>query len=306
MKNKTSYLFGETSTYKKVVQKFKGSESIYDLFDSYSLQLDLLKYKLFGDDLENYGDIVIKGEHHSPTKINLDFLVNHLADTKLFQEIYINYIKQHKKSKWRTPTKNDIKIFLNLLITKTKSPINFFKMKNLPLIINNRFVKHHKKNTNKFNKLNSCNTSRITRLKISPKKEKSVLSFEKTSNLSEISKISISPPFTPRNKITKSNDSESQISKTKEGNNSIPKKINLSSTRNIFKPMNIIERLRYIKEKKEKMRKEDENFLLKKKLNVLEKNAKSNSVNFKTRISERNSQKAQFNRRFNFLISKYN
>ena len=304
MKNKTSYLFGEKSTIKKAIQKFKDSESMYNLFDSYFLQLDLLKYKLFGEDFENYGDIVIKGVHHSPRKINLDFLVNHLTDTKLFQEIYINYIKQHKKAKWKTPSKNDIKIFLNLLITKTKSPINFFKMKNMPLIINNRFVKMQDKKTNKYNKINF---SRNTCLKFSPK-EKSALSFEKTSNLSEMPpKISLSSPITPRSKIIKSNYSESQISKSnKDENNSIKKKKILSSTRNKFKEIYIFDKLKYIKDKKEKMRKDGEKLIIKKKLNLLEKNAKSNSVNFKTRIYERNSQKAQFTRRFKFLISKYN
>ena len=304
MKNKTTYLFGEKSTFKKAIRKFKDSESMYDLFDSYFLQLDLLKYKLFGEDFENFGDIIIKGQHHSPRKINLDFLVNHLTETKLFQEIYTNYIKQHKRKKWRTPSKNDIKIFLNLLITKTKSPINFYKMKNMPLIINNRFVKKPDKNANKFNK---TNFSRNTSLKFSPK-EKSFLSFEKTSNLSEIPpKISLSPPMTPRYKIIKSNNNESQISKfNKDENNSIPKKISLSPTRNKFKAINIFDKLKYIKDKKEKKRKDCEKFIIKKKLNFLEKKAKSNSVNFKTTLSERNSQKAQFNRRFKFFISKYN
>jgi len=304
MRNKTTYLFGEKSTYRKAIQKVKGSEAMYNLFDSYFLQLDLLKYKLFGDDFENYGDIIIKGQHHSPRKINLDFLVNHLTDTKLFQEIYINYIKQHKKAKWRTPSKNDIKIFLNLLITKTKSPINFFKMKNMPLIINNRFVKKQNNNNNKFNK---NNYSRNDRLKFSPK-EKSALSFEKTSNLSEMSqKISLSPTFTPRYKILKPNDSESLISKMpKDENNSIPKRINLSSTRNKFKTIHIFDKYRYIKEIKEKKRKDGEKLIIKKKLNFLERKAKSNSVNFKSKLFERNSQKAQFNRRFKFLISKYN
>ena len=304
MKNKTTYLFGEKSTFKKAIRKFKDSESMYDLFDSYFLQLDLLKYKLFGEDFENFGDIIIKGQHHSPRKINLDFLVNHLTETKLFQEIYTNYIKQHKRKKWRTPSKNDIKIFLNLLITKTKSPINFYKMKNMPLIINNRFVKKPDKNANKFNK---SNFSRNTSLKFSPK-EKSFLSFEKTSNLSEIPpKISFSPPMTPRYKIIKSNNNESQISKfNKDENNSIPKKISLSPTRNKFKAINIFDKLKYIKDKQEKKRKDCEKFIIKKKLNFLEKKAKSNSVNFKTTLSERNSQKAQFNRRFKFLISKYN
>lgn len=304
MKNKTTYLFGEKSTFKKAIRKFKDSESMYDLFDSYFLQLDLLKYKLFGEDFENFGDIIIKGQHHSPRKINLDFLVNHLTETKLFQEIYTNYIKQHKRKKWRTPSKNDIKIFLNLLITKTKSPINFYKMKNMPLIINNRFVKKPDKNANKFNK---TNFSRNTSLKFSPK-EKSFLSFEKTSNLSEIPpKISLSPPMTPRYKIIKSNNNENQISKfNKDENNSIPKKISLSPTRNKFKAINIFDKLKYIKDKQEKKRKDCEKFIIKKKLNFLEKKAKSNSVNFKTTLSERNSQKAQFNRRFKFLISKYN
>ena len=304
MKNKTTYLFGEKSTFKKAIRKFKDSESMYDLFDSYFLQLDLLKYKLFGEDFENFGDIIIKGQHHSPRKINLDFLVNHLTETKLFQEIYTNYIKQHKRKKWRTPSKNDIKIFLNLLFTKTKSPINFYKMKNMPLIINNRFVKKPDKNANKFNK---TNFSRNTSLKFSPK-EKSFLSFEKTSNLSEIPpKISLSPPMTPRYKIIKSNNNENQISKfNKDENNSIPKKISLSPTRNKFKAINIFDKLKYIKDKQEKKRKDCEKFIIKKKLNFLEKKAKSNSVNFKTTLSERNSQKAQFNRRFKFLISKYN
>ena len=304
MKNKTTYLFGEKSTFKKAITKFKDSESMYNLFDSYFLQLDLLKYKLFGEDFENFGDIIIKGQHHSPRKINLDFLVNHLTETKLFQEIYMNYIKQHKRKKWRTPSKNDIKIFLNLLISKTKSPINFYKMKNMPLIINNRFVKKPDKKTNKFNKINF---SRNTSLKFSPK-EKSFLSFEKTSNLSEIPpKISLSPPMTPRYKIIKSNDNESQISKfNKDENNSIPKKISLSPTRNKFKAINIFDKLKYIKDRQEKKRKDCEKFIIKKKLNFLEKKAKSNSVNFKTTLSERNSQKAQFNRRFKFLISKYN
>ncbi len=45
MKTKTSYLFGEKTSYKQGLKKFKGSESIFELFSQYYLQLDLLKYK---------------------------------------------------------------------------------------------------------------------------------------------------------------------------------------------------------------------------------------------------------------------
>ena len=323
MKSKTSYLFGEKTNYEKCLKKFKGSESIFELFNSYYLQLDLMKYKLFGEDYENYGDLKIHGESYSPSKINLDVLENYLSDVKLFQEIFINDNKQQKTTRWVNPSKNDIKEFLKILNIKN-APLNFFKIKKMPKLTYNKVIKsergknirnNNSKNTNinenmKYNK----NISRNNNLKN--------LSTEKSSNLSCLQinssitnknkKLPLSPVLTCRHKLKNKINEENNI--IKEYNSfycpyekkCVPNKFILLSKRKNLNKRSLsdkFDKIDCMRKKRENNKRVEEILLMKNKLNALEKKAKIDSNNFIYKILKRDEQKPQLKLRFNYLMS---
>lgn len=324
MKSKTSYLFGEKSNYEKCLKKFKGSESIFELFNSYYLQLDLMKYKLFGEDYENYGDLNIHGQSYSPSKINLDVLENYLSDVKLFQEIFINGNKQQKTTRWVNPSKNDIKEFLKILNKKTLTPLNFFKIKQMPKLTYNKVIKSERgksiyNNSSKNININentkyNMNVNKNNNLKNSSTEKSSILSSLQISSsiINKNKKLPLSPILSCRHKLKNKINEESNIIKEYHSFNCpyekkcVPNKFILLSKRKIFNKRSLsdkFDKIDYMRKKRENNKRVEEILLMKNKLNALEKKAKIDSNNFIYKILKRDEQKPQLKLRFNYLMS---
>ena len=56
------------------------AENINLILDQHFLTLELIKFNLFGEDFENYGNIEINGETYYPYKLNLDYLAKQQSD----------------------------------------------------------------------------------------------------------------------------------------------------------------------------------------------------------------------------------
>ena len=52
------------------------AENINLILDRHFMKLELIKFNLFGEDFENYGNIVFNGQTYYPYKLNLDYLAN--------------------------------------------------------------------------------------------------------------------------------------------------------------------------------------------------------------------------------------
>ena len=313
MKNKTTYLFGEKAYYEKSLKNLNGTESIYELFDNYYLQLDLIKYKLFGEDVENFGDLIIHRKHYSPFKINIDFLGKNLKDLKLFRKIFINDKNQKKdENKWRNPTKGDIRIFLKILKEKKLSPINFFKFKKIPYFLKKNFFVT---NNNVVNKNSFSLNSRNKQINVSSSSEKlPYLSRIQSTSFGEKDKLSLSPIFKCRHKQrTKIKKENNIINENKcfnsfncpyekeniQDNNFIKNKKGLKLTKKINKKL-------CVKENKEKNKRKEEVLLIKNKLISLKERAIKFPNSFLDVISKSDEQKPQLKKRFKFLISHFN
>lgn len=65
------------------------SQPIFEFFNEYLRNLETTKYKLFGDLRENYGDVMINNQIHSPIKINLDIIGKYINNKdNLYQEVF--------------------------------------------------------------------------------------------------------------------------------------------------------------------------------------------------------------------------
>ena len=56
------------------------AENINQILDKHFMKLELIKFNLFGEDFENYGNIVLNGQTYYPYKLNLDYLANQSND----------------------------------------------------------------------------------------------------------------------------------------------------------------------------------------------------------------------------------
>ena len=56
------------------------AENINLILDKHFMKLELIKFNLFGEDFENYGNIVLNGQTYYPYKLNLDYLANQSND----------------------------------------------------------------------------------------------------------------------------------------------------------------------------------------------------------------------------------
>lgn len=76
--------------YTKEIKKEKSdiAKPIFHFFNGYLHDLEMTKYKLFGDIRENYGGIVLNGEIHPPKKMNLKILGKYINNNKLNKLIY--------------------------------------------------------------------------------------------------------------------------------------------------------------------------------------------------------------------------
>ena len=64
------------------------AENINSILDRHFSTLELIKFNLFGEDFENYGNIVINGETYYPYKLNLGYLTQQSDDIK--SDLYID------------------------------------------------------------------------------------------------------------------------------------------------------------------------------------------------------------------------
>ena len=75
------------------------AENINLILDRHFLTLELIKFNLFGEDFENYGNIVINGETYYPYKLNLDYLAKQQSDdVKLDLHIDVDILNSLKKA----------------------------------------------------------------------------------------------------------------------------------------------------------------------------------------------------------------
>ena len=65
------------------------AENINLILDRHFMKLELIKFNLFGEDFENYGNLVINGQTYYPYKLNLDYLANQSKDIAQ-QDLNIN------------------------------------------------------------------------------------------------------------------------------------------------------------------------------------------------------------------------
>ena len=91
------------------------AENINLILEHHFLTLELLKFNLFGEDFENYGNIVINGETYYPHKLSLDYLAKQETDEIKNLNIDFDILNSLKKA-------DDINI-----LNSRKLPINIFK-----------------------------------------------------------------------------------------------------------------------------------------------------------------------------------
>ena len=81
-KKKTTFFEQQMHSINKIRRKKHQmtAEEINFILDRHFLTLELMKYNLFGEDFENYGNIELNGQTYYPYKLNLDYLVNQQND----------------------------------------------------------------------------------------------------------------------------------------------------------------------------------------------------------------------------------
>ena len=81
-KRKANYFYQRLRSVDEICSKKNQitAENINLILDRHFLTLELIKFNLFGEDFENYGNIVINGETYYPYKLNLDYLAKQQSD----------------------------------------------------------------------------------------------------------------------------------------------------------------------------------------------------------------------------------
>ena len=167
-RKKLPLLEHQIKTNNNIHQKNGGmtAENINQILDRYFLALELIKFNLFGEDFENYGNLEINGQTYYPNKLDLDYLAQQQSDeAKRDLDIDVDILNSLKKADDITKinirniskinsTKNNIttskykKMFksksmenINLNI-KEQKPADKFKLK-LPKIFKNKKPFHN-------------------------------------------------------------------------------------------------------------------------------------------------------------------
>ena len=80
--NKTSLFDEAMNEFSKNKNKKNAinAENINLILDRHFMKLELIKFNLFGEDFENYGNLVINGQTYYPYRLNLDYLANQSKD----------------------------------------------------------------------------------------------------------------------------------------------------------------------------------------------------------------------------------
>ncbi len=270
---------------------------------------------------------MIRGEPHSPTKINLDILEKYLSKMKLFQKIFASNNEQEKKVKVES-SKDDLKDFLEMLKKNKITALNYFKIRRVPKFKIKKVSINEKAksvNYNYYKYRNNDNT--INNNSINKKDNTKNSSIEKTLNktplhLNKIRKINInkkqyllspisSSPLSCRQLVKKKLIKENSLIKGFNSFNCpyekkcIPKKLYISIRLKDKINGERFNKTEYIKQKKLNMKRFEETLLMKYKLNALERKLKKESNIFMNKITKKNEQKPQLKLRFKHLLSQY-
>jgi hypothetical protein len=100
-KHKTTFFDQQMRSINKIRRKKNQmtAENINLILDRHFLTLELIKFNLFGEDFENYGNIVINGQTYYPYKLNLDYLAKQESDNmKLDLNIDVDILNSLKKA----------------------------------------------------------------------------------------------------------------------------------------------------------------------------------------------------------------
>ena len=81
------------------------AENINLILDRHFMKLELIKFNLFGEDFENYGNLVLNGQTYYPYKLNLDYLANQSKDIAQ-QDLNINIEILNSLKKAEMPKNN--------------------------------------------------------------------------------------------------------------------------------------------------------------------------------------------------------
>lgn len=169
-KNKGAFFEQQIRLINKIRRKKKQmtAEDINSILERHFLTLELIKFNLFGEDFENYGNIVINGETYYPYKLNLDYLANQQSDEiKNDLDIDVDILNSLKKADDinKINLKN-LSIKKNITSTKYKNLLKTKSMENFRINdnkaqINNKLklpeIFKNKKNQNNHVKLNLAN-----------------------------------------------------------------------------------------------------------------------------------------------------
>lgn len=82
------------------------AENINLILDRHFMKLELIKFNLFGEDFENYGNLVFNGQTYYPYKLNLDYLANQSKDIAQ-QDLNINMEILNSLKKAENPKNNE-------------------------------------------------------------------------------------------------------------------------------------------------------------------------------------------------------
>ena len=100
-KHKTTFFDQQMRSINKIRRKKNQmtAENINLILDRHFLTLELIKFNLFGEDFENYGNIEINGQTYYPYKLNLDYLAKQESDNmKLDRNIDVDILNSLKKA----------------------------------------------------------------------------------------------------------------------------------------------------------------------------------------------------------------
>ena len=100
-RKKLPLLEHQTKTNNNIHQKNGGmtAENINQILDRYFLALELIKFHLFGEDFENYGNLEINGQTYYPNKLDLDYLAQQESDeAKRDLDIDVDILNSLKKA----------------------------------------------------------------------------------------------------------------------------------------------------------------------------------------------------------------
>ena len=132
--------------------------SMYDKIHEHFSQYDLLKLKIFGEDIEKYGNLTLKGISYPPKKIKLNYITNsvHLEEDNKNNKKIFNFEDNDNDA-------DDSKFeFLNLSNRKININKDYLSKIHLPLLKVNKNKNKSMENIsdNKFNKFNFINNKR--------------------------------------------------------------------------------------------------------------------------------------------------